>query len=345
MALRVDASARASAPLVAVLLTGGVFGAAGPTGDDVVDRAREFWTAFEAELGSVLADEDYRQEARWPQAPKVGGTVVRQLQSEMLLFRVPESVEWVAFRDVLSVDGVPPSDRAPSIIETLADTSTPLDARVGRLVHASARYNLGDFVRTINTPTFAPIVLRPAHARRFRFTRERDAVVDDVVTAVVRFDETGRPTIVRGHGERNAPMRGRLWLSPSTGEVIRSSLDMADRRSGLTAKIEVEYALDANLGLRVPKVMRERYERRGHTVTTEASYRNYRRFTTSVRVIGHIDGEEPDSYFIGTRALSSSNQLSRMLNIFAAVSGLAARTITNRWPSAVTSKSPVPQFK
>ena len=112
MALRVDASAvaaHASAPLVAVLLTGVALGAATPPGDDVVDRAREFWTAFEAELGSVLADEHYRQEARWPQAPGVDGTVVRQLQSEMLLFRVPESVEWVAFREVQSVDGAPPA--------------------------------------------------------------------------------------------------------------------------------------------------------------------------------------------------------------------------------------------
>ena len=292
MALRVDASAvaaHASAPWVAVLITGVALGAAAPPADDVVNRAREFWTGFEAELGSVLADEYYRQEARWPKAPKVGGTVVRELQSEMLLFRVPESVEWVAFREVQSVDGAPPSDIAPSIVETLADTSTPLDARVGRLVNASARYNLGDIARTINTPTFAPIVLRPAHAKRIRFTRDSDAVVDGVVAAVVRFDETARPTIVRGRGGRNVPMRGRLWLSPSTGEVIRSSLDMADGRSGLTGKIEVEYALDANLGLRVPSVMRERYEHRGHTVTTEAVYRNYRRFTTNVRVIGHLD--------------------------------------------------------
>jgi hypothetical protein len=289
MALRVDAvPSPASALLVALLLTSVALCAATP-GDEVVDRAREFWTAFEAELGSVLADEYYRQEARWPQAPKVGGTLVRQLESEMLLFRVLESVEWVAFREVRSIDGAPPRAVGPSINETLADTSTPLVARVKRLVDASARYNLGDIERTINTPTFAPIVLRPAHARRIRFTRDKDAVVDGVVTAVVRFDETSRPTIVRGPGGRNLPMRGRLWLNPSTGQVIRSSLDMADRRSGLTARIEVEYALDANLGLQVPSVMRERYERRGHTITTEAVYRNYRRFTTSVRIIGDTD--------------------------------------------------------
>ena len=91
--------------------------------------------------------------------------MVRQLQSEILLFRVPGSVEWVAFREVQSVDGAPPSDVRLRSSATLADTSMPLVARVGRLVEASARYNLGDFVRTINTPTFAPIVLRPMNAK------------------------------------------------------------------------------------------------------------------------------------------------------------------------------------
>ena len=271
---------------VALLFSGVAAGAATQPATEVIERARTFWVAFEAELGSVLADEHYRQEARWPQAPKVDGSVIRLMQSEVLLFRVPGSVEWVAFREVQSVDGAPPSDPVPSITRTLADASVPLVSRVGRLVEASARYNLGDIERTINTPTFAPIVLRPMNAHRMRFTRDKDALVEGAVAAVVQFEETGRPTIVRGRGRRDMPMRGRLWLNPSTGEVLRSSLDMADRRSGLIATIEVDYAVDANLGLRVPKVMRERYERRGHTVTAEASYRNYRRFTTSARIIG-----------------------------------------------------------
>ena len=77
-------------------------------------------------------------------------------------------------------------------------------------------------------------------------------------------------------------MRGRLWLDAATGQVLRSVLTMADRRGPLTATIDVDYGHDAGLGMMVPQVMRERYERRGHVVTTEARYRNYRRFTTSV---------------------------------------------------------------
>ena len=256
-----------------------------PAPADVIERARANWTAFEAELGSILADERYRQEARWPRAPEVDGSVIRVIQSEVFLFRVPNSTEWASFRDVQSVDGTPPNDRAPSVRETLADTSLPLNVRVGRLVEASARYNLGDIERTINTPTFAPIVLRPEHAKRFRFVQESNTVVGEIAAVVLRFDETVRPTIVRGRGTRDQPMRGRLWLNPSTGEVLRSTLEFVDRRSALTATIEVEYSVDSNLGLRVPKNMRERYERRGHTVTTEAVYTNYRRFTTSARII------------------------------------------------------------
>jgi hypothetical protein len=67
--------------------------------------------------------------------------------------------------------------------------------------------------------------------------------------------------------------------------VLRSALTMQDR-GGLTATIDVDFTHDAGLGMLVPQVMRERYERRRHVVTTEARYTRYRRFTTSVRIIG-----------------------------------------------------------
>jgi hypothetical protein len=279
-------SAPASLAVAAIVALAPAAASAPPeaTGD-LLARARASWTAYEAALGSVLADEHYRQEATWPQTLP-GNAVVRRLRSELLLFQVPGSSEWVTFRHVEEVDGAAPPEPSPSIVDTLADRSRPLDARVGALVRASAFYNLGDFERTINTPTFAPIVLRPAHTRRVRFRRDGEADVAGAQAVVVGFDETARPTIVRGLGTRNVPMRGRLWLDAATGQVLRSVLTMADRRGPLTATIEVDYGHDAGLGMMVPQVMRERYERRKHVVTTEARYGNYRRFTTSARIIG-----------------------------------------------------------
>jgi hypothetical protein len=251
---------------------------------ELLARGRASWTTFEAALGSVLAEEDYRQEAWWPATPP-DRPVVRRTRSELLLFQVPGSTEWVTFRHVTDVDGEPPFEPAPGLVETLADTSRPLNARIGALVRASALHNLGDIERTINTPTFAPIVLRPEQARRVRFTGDGDADVAGVRAAIVRFDETARPTIVRGRGRRNVPMRGRLWLHPDTGQLLRSELVMKSS-SDLTASIDVDYGYDEGLGTLVPQVMRERYERLTHVVTTEARYTRYRRFTTSARIIG-----------------------------------------------------------
>ena len=275
---------RTVAAIVATLAPAAASAPPDATGD-LVARARASWTAFEASLGSVLADEDYRQEAVWPKTLP-GNAAVRQLRSELLLFQVPGSSEWVTFRHVEEVDGAAPPVPPPSLVDTLADPSRSLNARVGALVRASAFYNLGDFERTINTPTFAPIVLRPEHTRRVKFHREGEADIEGVPAVIVRFDETARPTIVRGLGTRNVPMRGRLWLDAATGQVLRSVLTMEDGRGPLTATIDVDYGHDAGLGMMVPQVMRERYERRKHVVTTEARYRNYRRFTTSVRIIG-----------------------------------------------------------
>jgi len=260
--------------------------------DATLARARTSWAQFEVDFESVLADERYRQDARWPRAPKESGSVIRVTESEVYLLRIPGANDWVTFREVLTIDDYPPSAPvapaipSPSVTKTLADTSLSLTSRIGLLVEASARYNLGEIERTINTPTFAPIVLRASHAARFRFTSDGDALVDGAPATVVRFDERRSPTIVRGPGRRDIPLRGRLWVKTSTGEVLRSVLEMEDRRSGLKATIDVEYGLDAGLERRVPQVMRERYARRGHIITTEATYANYRRFTTSARIVG-----------------------------------------------------------
>jgi hypothetical protein len=251
--------------------------------DRFLGQARARWVAYEEALGSVLADEHYRQEARWP-AGRV--PVRRELVSEVLLFRVPGTTDWVAFREVRLIDDAVPDEPSPSVTHTLADATRALHDRVGRLVRASARYNLGDVERTINTPTFAPIVLRPAHRDRVRFRSGPATTIDGRRVVVVRFEETGRPTIVRGRGTRDVPMRGELWLDPDTAAVRQSHLRMVDRRSGLTATIDVVYASAPALDLWVPVTMRESYERRGHTVTAEAVYSNYRRFTTDVRIIG-----------------------------------------------------------
>ncbi len=213
--------------------------------------------------------------------------MVRQLRSELLLFQVPGSAEWVTFRHVEEVDGAAPPEPSPSIVDDAGRHVAAARRARRALVRASASYNLGDFERTINTPTFAPIVLRRAtRPARPVPPRGRGRRSRACGRSIVRFDETARPTIVRGLGTRNVPMRGRLWLHPATGQVLRSTLTMEDRRVSLTATIDVDYGHDAGLGMMVPQVMRERYERRRHVVTTEARYRNYRRFTTSVRIIG-----------------------------------------------------------
>ena len=92
----------------------------------------------------------------------------------------------------------------------------------------------------------------------------------------MRFDETARPTIVRGRGKRNVPMRGRLWLATDSGQVLRSALVMKD--SFLTATIDVDYGYDFGLGMMVPRVMRERYQRAGHVTSSSPRKRGpYRR--------------------------------------------------------------------
>ncbi len=116
--------------------------------DVVLARAATYVAAYEEGLGSVIADERYRQDVSFPAAADpVGGAAGllgdpirrRDLRSEFLLLRAtgPQGL-WLGLRDVLYVDGRPAPDRAP------LQPRLPRDAVVGdqefeRLVNESAR--------------------------------------------------------------------------------------------------------------------------------------------------------------------------------------------------------------
>ena len=95
--------------------------------DVVLARAAAYGAAYEEGLGSVIADERYRQDVSFPGATDpVGGAAAgllesirrRDLRSEFLLLRAtgPQGL-WLGLRDVLYVDGRPALDRAPLAFE------------------------------------------------------------------------------------------------------------------------------------------------------------------------------------------------------------------------------------
>jgi len=54
-----------------------------------------------------------------------------------------------------------------------------------------------------------------------KFQKEREGTLNNIPVWVVQFVETGRPTIVRTSALQDVPSRGRAWIDPSTGRLLR----------------------------------------------------------------------------------------------------------------------------
>jgi hypothetical protein len=283
------------AALLAVVMAAGlgVPAAATPAADaapslrDVLDRVGQYVVRYGESLATVVADEDYTQRLVPP-----AGDVRRErvLHSEIAFVKLADSREWQGFRDVLTVDGQAVQGSGGRLERVLRDAPNAVLSQVRLLAAESARYNLGTLRRDFNVPTTVLQFVHPEHQHRFKFSKRSEEAVaaakgsselDDRVW-VVEFSERGPGTLIRNTDGRDVPVRGRVWVVPGDGRIVRSVFTT----DAFKTEIGVTWGYDSHLDLWVPMEMRERYlDRDGVEITGIARYSNYRRFDVTVRVV------------------------------------------------------------
>jgi hypothetical protein len=244
-------------------------------------RAHEYVTIYEDDkLSSIIARERYHQQVL-DSLGKIKQE--RTLLFDYLMVQLPDE-DWVALRDVYEVDGTTVADRGARMKALVAGPSEQLSSRVAKMAEESAHFNLGDlYYRTLNLPTFALRILRPASRKRMAFEKAGEEQVGDVGAWVVSFRETAGPTFTATPKGADVPAHGRFWVDPNTGTVLRSEMIIGGtRRVSARATITVSYAHDPSLGFHVPVEMRERYDNPRRTkddvVVALATYSDFRPF-------------------------------------------------------------------
>jgi len=278
----------------------------------VLDRAATYVADFERQLSGIVAEERYVQEvkafARRSGCPASGTymailscrgqltTPMRlELKSDLLLVQSAATRKWVQFRDVFEADGVSVRDRHERLTRLFLDESAASRNQVGAILKESARYNIGDIQRNINTPVFALQILEQSNQPRFKFKRSNDRVPDGVKkepavpgafrTSIevwaIEYEEKQPGTIIRTTDYRDLPSRGRFWIEPDTGRVLISELVARNRT--VHGTVDVSYQSEPLLGLLVPIEMRERYDDiRGARIEAVATYGRFRQFQVNV---------------------------------------------------------------
>jgi hypothetical protein len=284
--------------LIAALPAGGAAiggegrGARQPSLNDVLDRAARYVATFHEQLSGIVAEEVYVQSARTLRRANSAVQSRKSLRSDLLLIRPPRADRYIEFRDVFEVNGTGIHDRDDRLTQLFLKPTGNTD-QIKAIIDESARHNIGDIPRNVNTPMLTLYFLQQDKQKHFRFKRAergspqlgtgaampgRSPTMFRVTTEmwVIEYRETERPTIIKTDRGRDFPAAGRFWINPESGAVMMSELVMEN--SEVSATINVSYQSEPVLGFLVPVEMRERYRTRDERVEGVASYGRFRQF-------------------------------------------------------------------
>jgi hypothetical protein len=236
----------------------------------------------------------------------LAGGCLQTTKANVVFARLSGDVPWGCFRDVYEVDGRKVRDTEGRLEALFAQFPIMGAAqRAEALLAESARYNVGPALRNINFPTLALAFLHPMNQGRFAWSRGGKRRFGTTEGIEVEFDEVARPTIVDRGGQSDLPARGRFWIDPSRGTVLRSETSFRFEVKGIRmarAYVATEYRPEPKLAMWVPAEMREEYEDMpsasvrifGSRTEATARYGGFRRFTVSTEEEARApEGDDP----------------------------------------------------
>jgi hypothetical protein len=262
---------------------------------DVLARAAQYVASVEAALPVMAADEEYAQTAE--SNKMLGGSTLgvgtgqagamieghtvrtrRKSRSELLLVRRNDApFVWSGVRSTLEVDGKS-TEKEPGRLERLAAAPADLDRAWPALVDESRTIQIGEPVRGVHAPWTTLALLRADQQPRVEFKKDGEETINGVRVWKVSFVERKTPSLLRSTGNAQVPSRGIIWLDPATGQALRTKLELGSGLNLQQLRVEVDYALDAGLGLPVPVTMKERHENeRGNHAEAKSTFRHWRK--------------------------------------------------------------------
>lgn len=266
-----------------------------PKLEQVLARTAAYVAEFERQLSGIVADEDYTQQVSGGKVPVP--EELRRLRSDLLLVKPVGSQDWMQFRDVYEVNGVPVHDRNDRLMKLFMDPSESVNERLRGIIRESARFNIGSVDRTMNVPLLPLRFLEQKNQWRFKFKRSSDTKPGDGVALsppdagrfristevwTIEYQEREPGTIVRTTRLRDIFARGRFWIDPADGKVLMS--EMILENGSVRGTMLVNFQSEPIVGLLVPIEMRERYDktRDGSVIDGFATYGRFRQFKVLV---------------------------------------------------------------
>lgn len=245
--------------------------------ETLAGRVGDYVTRFLDQHQSVVLEEQYVQIAKpWRGTPKSPDAepalswdsdaarktkspiiAARRLRSDVLLVQAANQLP-IGYRDVYEVDGRPVRDRAERVRELFLSRDPGRKQQLANIAAESARYNLGSLTRTVNTPTFPLLYLRPGFLPRLKLSMKGREAVGGRPCVIVEFKESQRPALVGTPGGGDVLAWGRFWVEPATGRVRQ--MDVRLETGNQRRMLQVRYVDAERVDVLVPERMWEWYE-------------------------------------------------------------------------------------
>jgi hypothetical protein len=256
-----------------------------PTADVLRARLAAYLTDYEPRLSELIADELLVQENKRGSRPTggIGPREYRTIHSEVAFIALPGDAGWLGFRRVAKVGGKPIDGDAASLNAALTSGANDDYAKARAMLADSARFNLGT-PRTTNLPNLPLELLHQRNAHRFTVRVDGQQHVRGKRTTRLVVVEMVSPTIIRSDSGADMQSTVTAFVEPD-GRLWRADVITVDRLK-FEHVVSVEFQPHRELGMLVPATMHEEFfagdnrDARG-----DATYRNYRRFQTSARIV------------------------------------------------------------
>jgi hypothetical protein len=278
--------------MLALLLLSASTAAQEPSLRAVVDRLHSYLREYAIRLPATIATEHYEQQCVTTSRVQVDGPGRTVLESEFGIMRMERPAGWLGVRDVQRVNGEDVPDHAERLQALFRNPSGRRIDQARRIAEENARFNVGPIRRTINDPAVVLAILEDdPNGTPLRFSRTGDATIDGTLAWILKFEERRRPTLVQTTTGQDQPAKGRAWVDPATGRLLRAELTIEASPEhvgpvthvGFTATILVEFADEPRLGLWVPSKMTESYT--SLPCSGDATYTDYRTFGVETRIL------------------------------------------------------------
>jgi len=257
------------AALLVLFAAAGTARAQRTSSTDVVARASAYVTYFLNHFTNVVAEETYVQRI------DVLNGQARTSKADFLLVKIGPKDQWLPFRDVFEVNGTRLRNRETRLVELFEKPSPDLLTQAKAIDAESYKYNIGA-TRSINNPMLGLALLQAELLSHFTFTLDGTDKIAGERVDVLKFSESGRPTIVHQNNGADLPCDGRYWIAAS-GTLLKSEMLLNTRQQ--TTRVTITFRPDDRLGVAVPVKMEEIYAPAGAPRTTAiATYGRFRQF-------------------------------------------------------------------